>query len=70
MKVICWEGKVMISGGIMRDGVCESSVYPCGICALRVEVNSVLIALACIEERGWSSLENGIGLAGGWTKEQ
>ena len=24
MKVICWEGKVMVSGGIMKDGVCES----------------------------------------------
>ena len=34
--------KVMVSGGITKDGMSKGEVDPCGVCSLRVKVNSVL----------------------------
>ena len=34
--------KVMISGGITKDGLSKSKVDPCGFCSLRVKANSFL----------------------------
>ena len=34
--------KVMVSGGIIQDGMPESKVDPCGVCSLRAKANSVL----------------------------
>ena len=32
----------MVCGGITKDGMSKSKVGPCGVCSLRVKVNSVL----------------------------
>ena len=34
--------KVMVSGGITKDGMSKSKVDPCGVCSLRAKANSVL----------------------------
>ena len=33
--------KVMVSGGITKDGMSKSKVDPCRVCCLRVKANSV-----------------------------
>ena len=42
LKVNLGKTKVMISGGITKDGMFKSKVGPCGVCSLRVKTNSVL----------------------------
>ena len=38
--------KVMVCGGITKDGMYKSKVDPCGVCSLRVKANSA-IRLQC-----------------------
>ena len=42
------KAKVMVSGGMTKDGVSKSNVDPCGVCSLRVKPNS-LLCLQCDE---------------------
>ena len=42
LKVTLGKTKVMVSGGITKDGISKSKVDQCGLCSLRVKVNSVL----------------------------
>ena len=42
MKVNIGKTKVMVSGGITKDGMSKGKVDPCGVCSLRVKANSVL----------------------------
>ena len=42
LKVNLGKTNVMVSGGITKDGMSNSKVDPCGICSLRVKVNSAL----------------------------
>ena len=39
------KAKVMISGGITKDGMSKCNVDPCGVCSLGVKANSVLSLL-------------------------
>ena len=39
LKVILGKTKVMVSGGITKDGMSKSKVDPCGVCSLRVKAN-------------------------------
>ena len=48
-KVNLGEAKVMVSGGITKDGMSKSKVDPCGACNLRVKANSVL----CLQCGKW-----------------
>ena len=41
-KVCLGKTKVMVSGGITKDVQSKSKLDPCGLCSLRVKVNSVL----------------------------
>ena len=41
--------KVMVSGGITKDGMSKSKVDPCVVCSLRVNANSVL----CVQYGKW-----------------
>ena len=49
MKVNLGNAILMISGSISKDGMYESKVDPCGVCCLRVKVNSVL----CVQCGKW-----------------
>ena len=40
LKVNLGKTKVMVSGGITKDGMYK--VYPCGACSLRAKTNSIL----------------------------
>ena len=40
---------MMLCGGITKDGMSNSMIYPCGVCSLRVKVNSVL----CVQCDKW-----------------
>ena len=42
MKVNLVKTNVVVSGSITKDGMSRSKVDPCGVCCLRVKVNSVL----------------------------
>ena len=42
MKVNLGKTKVMVSGGITKDGLSKTKVDACGVCSLRVKANSVL----------------------------
>ena len=39
--------KVIVCGGITKDGMSKSKVDPCGICSLRVKANSVKRNVTC-----------------------
>ena len=41
-KVSLGKTKVMVSGGITKDGISKRNVDPCEVCSLRVKPNSVL----------------------------
>ena len=41
-KVNFGKTKVMVSGGITKDGISKSKVDPCAVCSLRVNAYSVL----------------------------
>ena len=43
------KNKVMVCGGITKDGVSISKVYPCWVCGLRVKDNTVL----CLQCGKW-----------------
>ena len=47
LKVIIEKTKVMVSGGITKDGMSKSKVDPCGVCSLSVKANSVLCLHCC-----------------------
>ena len=49
LKVNLRKTNVMVSGGITKDGMSKSKVDPCGVCSLRVKVNSVL----CLQCGKW-----------------
>ena len=36
------KGKMIVSGGITKNGFCKWKVDPCGVYSLRVKTNSVL----------------------------
>ena len=42
LKVNFGKTKVMVSGGITKEGMSKSKIDPCGLCSLRVKANSVL----------------------------
>ena len=42
LKANLGKTKVMVSGGITKNGISKSKVDPCGFCSLRVKANSVL----------------------------
>ena len=42
LKVNLGNIKVMVSGGITKDGVSKRKVHPCEVCSLRVKANSAL----------------------------
>ena len=46
LKVNLGKTKVMVCGGITKDGISKSKVDPCSVCCLRVKANSVLF-LVC-----------------------
>ena len=48
-KVNLGKTKLMVSGGITKDGMSKSLVDPCGVCSLRVKANSVL----CLQCGKW-----------------
>ena len=39
LKVNHGKTKVMVSGGIIKGGMSDSNVDPCGVCSLRVKAN-------------------------------
>ena len=39
-----WKNKVIVISDITKDDLSKSKVYPCGVCSLRVKVNSALCA--------------------------
>ena len=45
LKVSLWKTRVMVSGGITKDGLSRSKVDPCGVCSFRVKVDSELCVL-------------------------
>ena len=49
MKVNRGKTKIMVFGGITKDGMSKSKVDPCGDCSLRVKDNSVL----CLQCGKW-----------------
>ena len=49
LKVNLGKTKVMVSGGITKDGMSKSKVDPCGVCSMRVKVNIVL----CLQCGKW-----------------
>ena len=49
LKVNLKKTKVMISGGITKDGISKSKDDLCGVCSLRVKANSVL----CLQCGKW-----------------
>ena len=44
MKVSHGKTKVMVSGRITKDSMSKSKASLCGVCSLRVKINSVLCA--------------------------
>ena len=42
LKVNLGKTKVMVCGGITKDGMSKSKVDPCWVCSLRVKANSAL----------------------------
>ena len=40
LKVNLGNTKVMVCGGITKDGLSKSKSYPCGVCSLRVKASS------------------------------
>ena len=42
LKDNLWKTKVVVCGGITKDGMSKSKVDQCGVCSLRVKANSVL----------------------------
>ena len=49
MKVNLGKAKIMVSSSITKDGLSKSKVDQCGVCRLRVKVNSVL----CVQCGKW-----------------
>ena len=49
LKVNLGKTRVMVSGGITKDGMSKSNAYPCWVCSLRVKANSVL----CVQCNKW-----------------
>ena len=49
LKVNLVKTKVMVCGGITKDGLSNSKVDPCWVCSLRVKANSAL----CIQCGKW-----------------
>ena len=49
LKVCLGKTKVMVCGGITKDGMSKSKVDPCGVCSLRVMSNYVL----CLQCGKW-----------------
>ena len=49
LKVYLGKTKVMVSGGITKDGLSKSKDDPSGVCSLREEANSVL----CVQCSKW-----------------
>ena len=49
LKVNLGKTKAMVSDSITKDGKSKSKVDPCGVCSLRVKVNSVL----CVQCSKW-----------------
>ena len=49
LKVNLRKTKVMVFSGITKDGMSKNKVDPCGVCRLRVKVNSVL----CLQCGKW-----------------
>ena len=49
MKVSFGKNKIMVSSGITKNRLSKSEVDPCGVCSLRVKVNSVL----CVQCGKW-----------------
>ena len=43
LKVNIVKTKVMVNGGITKDGLYENKVAPCGFCSIRVKANSVFV---------------------------
>ena len=43
LKVNLGIAKVMVYGGITKDGMSKSNVDPCGVCSLRVKASSVIV---------------------------
>ena len=48
-KINLGKTKLMVSGGITKDGMSKSKVDPCGVCSLRAKANSVL----CLQCDKW-----------------
>ena len=43
--IVCHEKtKVMVSGSVVKNGLCERKVYQCGVCGLKVKANSAVCA--------------------------
>ena len=49
LKVNLGKTKVMVSGGITKDEMCKSNIYPCEVCSLTAKANSVL----CLQCGKW-----------------
>ena len=42
LKVNLRKTNVMVSSGIIKDGLCKSKVDPCWVCSIRVKHNSAM----------------------------
>ena len=49
LKVNLGKTKVMVSGGITKNGMSKRKVFLCGVCSLRAKANSVL----CLQCGKW-----------------
>ena len=49
LKVKLGKTKILVSGGIAKDGLSKSKVDSCGVCSLRVKGNLVL----CVQCGKW-----------------
>ena len=43
LKVNLGKTKLMVYGGITKNGMSKSKVDPCGVCSLRVKASSVIV---------------------------
>ena len=43
LKVNPWKTKVMVSGGITKDGMSKRKEDPCGVCSLKVKKKSLIL---------------------------
>ena len=43
-----WKAKVMVSAGISKDCLSKNKIDPCGVCILRVNLDS-LLCLQCVK---------------------